>query len=64
MPPPSQEQLRDLCRQILACTDDDHAIELAKQLRAAVHAYVEHVRTKLPPLPPPTKLPPGEFPLE
>jgi len=45
--PPSEKDLKELCAKLVACNDEDEAIELAVKLRAALHAHIEEVRNKL-----------------
>lgn len=45
--PLSEKELKELCAKLVACKNEDEAIELAIKLRAALHAHVEEVRSKL-----------------
>lgn len=37
-------KIRELCREIVACEDDPHCIDMLEELRSALHVYIEAMR--------------------
>ncbi len=46
------KRMRELCEQVLTCTNDPNALTLLEELRTALHIHIEEVRGKVIVLPP------------
>jgi hypothetical protein len=43
---PFEARIQDLCAQLAVCKDDERSLELARELREALHEEIELMRSK------------------
>jgi hypothetical protein len=47
-----EEQIIQLCEEVIACKSEEQAIELTRRIRSLMHTRIEELRGKLITLPP------------